>query len=486
MLFIQEDSQQAQKKQIPIPQNAKQVFKAMEKMYEPYLDSNTDGAKIIKSLAADKHYNKKGTNSAKANGKELKQDSVSFNDAKTRLRRQEKFSPNSIQYQMYGGQLAHDILKKGVEGARNVQSVEAVKPPNPTSASNATKPSKPELKSTKTPNGTIQYTVTTENRQIKEDYDDYEDSSLYGAFQEYDVYYVLQKFLEDPKGHENWFPLIDPNMYKRALQEFTKYGNFVHFPTKYVYQWMGIILKNTALLNANNQLFGRGASMPLEEIGDFLDEWFKGERQWQWGHEDNLEYAISIDEFYELCNQKGIVLNEDYGLHKNGQYDLFMNQWETDAYDKKQAQIDANREKTQQFEALKPYINAYNKKGYYDKVFINLEEGALYRSIDIGNFLDEIGLYNWCSLPDNSVGATDYAMPKLEKILIQYNENCSPEQTLVLINKALDVYHQQGDISSMFIVGGSKTLSQISESIKHKKTIYLTENQILRLNPWLQ
>lgn len=485
MLFIQEDSQQAQKKQIPIPQNAKQVFKAMEKMYEPYLNSNTDGAKIIKSLAADKHYNKKGANSAKANGRELKQDSVSFNDAKTRLRRQEKFSPNSIQYQMYGGQLAHDILKKGVEGARNVQSVDAVKPPKPTSGSNATKPSQPELKSIKTPNGNIQYTVTTENRQITEDYDE-EDSTLLGYIQEYDVYHVLMEFLNNPQGHEEWYPLIDPSMYERALSEFTKFGRLIHFPTKYVYQWMGIILKNTALLNANNSLFGKDYSIPLEEISDFLDEWFHDEREWDWGEGEELQYEISIDEFYELCNKKGVSLNEEFGLHNNGQYDLFMNQWETNDYDKKQAQINANREKAQQFEALKPYIDQYNQSGYYDEVFVNLEKGALYRSIDISYFLDEIGLYDWCSLPDGSVGATDFAIPKLFKILEQYNSNTSPEDTLVLINKALDVYHQQGDISSIFIVGGSKTLSQISESTKRKKTIYLTENQILRLNLCLQ
>ena len=415
MLFIQEDSQQAQKKQIPIPQNAKQVFKAMEKMYEPYLNSNTDGAKIIKSLAADKHYNKKGANSAKANGRELKQDSVSFNDAKTRLRRQEKFSPNSIQYQMYGGQLAHDILKKGVEGARNVQSVDAVKPPKPTSGSNATKPSQPELKSIKTPNGNIQYTVTTENRQITEDYDE-EDSTLLGYIQEYDVYHVLMEFLNNPQGHEEWYPLIDPSMYERALSEFTKFGRLIHFPTKYVYQWMGIILKNTALLNANNSLFGKDYSIPLEEISDFLDEWFHDEREWDWGEGEELQYEISIDEFYELCNKKGVSLNEEFGLHNNGQYDLFMNQWETNDYDKKQAQINANREKAQQFEALKPYIDQYNQSGYYDEVFVNLEKGALYRSIDISYFLDEIGLYDWCSLPDGSVGATDFAIPKLSDI----------------------------------------------------------------------
>ena len=60
MAIIFEDSAKVTKKQIPIPQNAKNVFKAMKKIYEPYLDKNIPGSKILKSLGSDKKYNKKG------------------------------------------------------------------------------------------------------------------------------------------------------------------------------------------------------------------------------------------------------------------------------------------------------------------------------------------------------------------------------------------------------------------------------------------
>ena len=56
MALIFEDSEKVTKKQIPIPQNAKKVFKAMKKVYEPYIDKNINGSKILKSLGSDKKY----------------------------------------------------------------------------------------------------------------------------------------------------------------------------------------------------------------------------------------------------------------------------------------------------------------------------------------------------------------------------------------------------------------------------------------------
>ena len=40
------------------------MFKAMKKVYEPYLNKPIQGAKILKSLANNKEYNKKGINQA--------------------------------------------------------------------------------------------------------------------------------------------------------------------------------------------------------------------------------------------------------------------------------------------------------------------------------------------------------------------------------------------------------------------------------------
>ena len=197
MALIFEDSEKVTKKQIPIPQNAKKVFKAMKKVYEPYIDKNINGSKILKSLGSDKKYNKKGVNS-NTNGDEIKQDSVNVNDAKVRLHRMNKLPKNSIEYQLNGGELAANIYRRGIERARGTKEVEAVKPPKPTSNA-AVKPSTVGLEKIKTPNGKIKYTVTSENRIIQEDN---ENNKFYDYLENYNVSYVLNEFLRNPKGNK--------------------------------------------------------------------------------------------------------------------------------------------------------------------------------------------------------------------------------------------------------------------------------------------
>ena len=190
MAIIFEDSAKVTKKQIPIPQNAKNAFKAMKKIYEPYLDKNIPGSKILKSLGSDKKYNKKGAN-AQTNGKEIKQDSVNVNDAKVRLHRMNKLPKNSIQYQLNGGELAANIYRKGIERARGTKEVEAVKPPKPTTNADL-KPADTKPETIKTPSGKITYTVTAENRIIKETFD--EEHPYYDYFNDYDARKALDVY----------------------------------------------------------------------------------------------------------------------------------------------------------------------------------------------------------------------------------------------------------------------------------------------------
>ena len=377
MAIIFEDSAKVTKKQIPIPQNAKNVFKAMKKIYEPYLDKNIPGSKILKSLGSDKKYNKKGAN-AQTNGKEIKQDSVNVNDAKVRLHRMNKLPKNSIQYQLNGGELAANIYRKGIERARGTKEVEAVKPPKPTTNADL-KPADTKPETIKTPSGKITYTVTAENRVIKEDI---EDNPYYEYLMDYDACYVLREFFDNPNGTQNWGVLINPSMYKKALSEFTKYGKLINFPSKYVYQWMGIIMKNTAILRANTDLAGHSSQFPCYEVAEFA------------------EY---ID---------GLEIEPDYG------------------------------------------------------------EGS--------KWLEEKGLYDWMKMPDGSDAWSDYGLDPLEIIFAEYDEDLPPEKVLVLVNRAIDVYHQRGDMTSIFIQGGTKAL--LENTKKKNRKIYISESQIINLN----
>lgn len=375
MALFLEDSQKVTKKQIPIPQNAKKVFKAMKKIYEPYLDKNIPGSKILKSLGSDKKYNKKGAN-AQTNGDKIKQDSVNVNDAKVRLHRMNKLPKNSIQYQLNGGELAANIYRKGIERARGTKEVEAVKPPKPTSNADVKPPStKPET--INTPSGKITYTVTAENRLINEEHVYYE------YMEEYGVDYVLDEFFENPEGTQNWGVLINPEMYAKALREFTQYGKLINFPTRYVYQWMGIIMKNTAILETNTELAGHTQFFPSDKVAEYAEN----------------RFGVELEQDYDCCS----------------------------------------------------------------------------------DWLQTKGLYDWMEMPDGSFAISDYGIAPLWKIIKEYDEDLPPEKVLVLVNRALDVYHMRGNLSSIFIGGGDESLDKIAEEFKRNtKKVYITEKQIVK------
>ena len=208
--------------------------------------------------------------------------------------------------------------------------------------------------------------IKYENIHINES-DNYE-HPYYEYLEDYGENYVLNEFFFNNKGKQDWGVLINPDMYAKALRELTKYGKLINFPSKYVYQWMGIIMKNTAILSANSNLAGHSSYFPGDSVAEFAKE---------------------IDD---------IEIGEDY------------------------------------------------------------EEGS--------KWLEEKGLYDWMQMPDGSFAISDYGVTPLEKIIEEYNEDLSPEKVLVLVNRALDVYHMRGNLSSLFIQGGSKILSKIAENIK--------------------
>ena len=57
---------------------------------------------------------------------------------------------------------------------------------------------------------------------------------------------------------------------------------------------------------------------------------------------------------------------------------------------------------------------------------------------------------------------SDYGLEPLEKLMKEMSEQDTPEEIIVTLNKIMDVSHQRGDLAELFIEGGSKTLSYIS------------------------
>ena len=347
----------------PVRQHASALYNALEKLVPK------NNLKGLKDLATPKKYNVKGADS-KNNGQNTNVKFITTDDAVKRLQR--------------GGYAVGDafiqkFLDKCVDKSTSQEEVSPVEPPKPTS--NAVKPPKVTTKTIEGGNGTVSY---NENRIVKETSND-EEHIFYEYLEDYDVYYVLDDFFDNPKGKQNWGVLINPDMYAKALREFTKYGKLINFPSKYVYQWMGIIMKNTAILEVNSALAGHREYSFYDEIADYV----------------NNRFGIEIEPDYESCY----------------------------------------------------------------------------------NWLEKQGLYEWMEMPDGHFAVTDYGTGPLFKIINEYNENLPPEKVLVLVNRALDVYHMQGPICSIFIQGGTTSLNKIAEEteLNKGKKVYLSEESIKRL-----
>ena len=80
----------------------------------------------------------------------------------------------------------------------------------------------------------------------------------------------------------------------------------------------------------------------------------------------------------------------------------------------------------------------------------------------VWKLLEDKGFFDKARLPDGSPAWSDFGLQPLWNIISQYKEGMSAEQVLVLINKALDVYHQNGDLASGFIKGGAEVATAIS------------------------
>lgn len=91
--------------------------------------------------------------------------------------------------------------------------------------------------------------------------------------------------------------------------------------------------------------------------------------------------------------------------------------------------------------------------------------------------LEDKGFFDNARLPDGSPAWSDYGLRPLWDIIGEYREGMSAEQVLVLINKALDVYHQNGDLVSAFIKGGAEVADQISNDISQESVQFQDQPQ---------
>lgn len=121
-------------------------------------------------------------------------------------------------------------------------------------------------------------------------------------YEDYGPSYVFWQFKKNPNQNNMWGPLINPNEYAKALDEFVQYGKLVRFPTQRVYQWIGLCMKNIALLNACTSIYGHNEGWP---IYDFIEVFFDDDEDlWQECCEEN---GLEPDDYDEYLDNIGFT-----------------------------------------------------------------------------------------------------------------------------------------------------------------------------------
>jgi hypothetical protein len=111
---------------------------------------------------------------------------------------------------------------------------------------------------------------------------------------------------------------INPSMYQKALDDFMKFGEITHYPTKYIHQWKNIIIQNYMYLDVITMFFGHTSYFDTDTFNDIVlntDE--TGESVPDWS--DAMEYIEENGYDKVLDNilprwSNGLDLISDYGL----------------------------------------------------------------------------------------------------------------------------------------------------------------------------
>lgn len=116
-------------------------------------------------------------------------------------------------------------------------------------------------------------------------------------------------------GRKIEFDLIRPLEYKRALEEFMKYGQFIRFPEDKIFDWKDLVLTNIAMLDSLTSIHGHSQHFPFDEFHDVFNNLKIPKKyyyDWSYVYEI-LDRKYHIDDYVPFFSNGQPVLS-DYGL----------------------------------------------------------------------------------------------------------------------------------------------------------------------------
>jgi len=123
-------------------------------------------------------------------------------------------------------------------------------------------------------------------------------------------------FMQIKNKEKITFSLINPQQYKRAMEEYMKYGQFIRFPEDKIYDWKELVLNNIMMLEILTQIHGHSSNFPFDGFYDVFDEVDVPEgNKYDWDYVyEILKNEYDIDEYVPHFSNGQPVLS-DYGLN---------------------------------------------------------------------------------------------------------------------------------------------------------------------------
>ena len=300
-------------------------------------------------------------------------------------------------------------------------------------------------------------------------------------FDKYCQNYTPQKVLMDwvHGKPQQWAPLINAHTYQKALEEFTRYGEFVRFPDELPYKMLAAIMRNAAILRANtfwripcdnNTLLELAQECLLPFLNKGGNDYIIYKRPINKQYVVSIGKCIDMEFFMEIFRNS--ISQDPYGLEEMTDY------WEMSGLNISFGQFMSmlTPRFVEQMPALRNLIFDIVKNNTYtyhidfvDNYMVNRrskETQSVYNFLTTHGFFESLkrGAPQQSGLYFSAAG-----LANLKEILDQYKPSMTPEEVLVLVNRALDVTHDRGSLAEVFIQGGAEALDAISHSNKSGK-----------------
>lgn len=151
-----------------------------------------------------------------------------------------------------------------------------------------------------------QMSLNEQKSIINEDMSD----MMYDAMESVDTYTVLEGFKNAPKGSKQYWNLINPSQYNRALQDYMQNGEAMRFPERIVDEWVELIMRNSLQLQANTEISSHSSYFPEDDFREVFEDEYE-----QWCTNKGIEPDYSFESCYDFLYERGW---DDYAVAPDG------------------------------------------------------------------------------------------------------------------------------------------------------------------------